>query len=61
MARRFCLCRMNTMNVQEYYHNALSQRGYKPDEAQLRAITVCSNAMTSGWSTRASAPAPSSA
>ena len=39
MVRRFCLCRLNTMNVQEYYHNALSQRGYKPDEAQQRAIT----------------------
>ncbi len=39
MARHFCLCRMNTMNVQEYYNNALAQRGYKPDEAQQRAIT----------------------
>jgi len=39
MVRRFCLCRMNTMNVQEYYNNALAQRGYKPDEAQQRAIT----------------------
>jgi len=39
MARRFCLCRMNTMNVQEYYNHALAQRGYKPDEAQQRAIT----------------------
>jgi cell division protein ZapE len=27
------------MNVQEYYNNALAQRGYKPDEAQQRAIT----------------------
>jgi len=39
MVRRFCLCRLNNMNVQEYYNNALAQRGYKPDEAQQRAIT----------------------
>ncbi len=26
------------MNAREYYENALAERGYKPDEAQLRAI-----------------------
>lgn len=39
MARRFCLCRLKIMNVEEYYHHALAQRDYKADEAQQRAIT----------------------
>ncbi len=26
------------MNAREYYENALAERGYKPDEAQLRAV-----------------------
>lgn len=26
------------MNVREYYHQALEERGYLPDEAQLAAV-----------------------
>lgn len=32
------LSEKNYMNVREYYHHALTQRGFQSDEAQLRAV-----------------------
>jgi len=36
------------MDVREFYDHALSERGFKSDEAQQRAIDACSVRMKNG-------------